>query len=368
MKLEAPADHEIEISIFGRGYGESVLVHLGSGKWFLTDSLLNADGNPAALVYLSAIGANADEALVHVLATHWHDDHVAGLSTIYEQCPNARVWFPLALGRDEWRAFRQSVSGCGSERFTSGVRELEKIARLRKDLIRDPFKFAKAGQLLLKDDGRSFAHAMPIEVQLLSPSDRDVDVFISDLARAHVPEPVARVSPFKRNNVSVAAWLSVGAHNVAFGADLEVTGDQGTGWEAVFQSPSAPQGTASLFKVAHHGSENGHYDPLWTTHLSVSPHAMLAPFNRNPCLPRKADVDRILSLTPNAFVTGQLGRRPKRRDSAVERTLRETGREPVAIPNVGQVRARLDPRDSMATWEVTLFGGACPLDQLRIAS
>jgi len=29
---------EIEVSVFGPGYGESILVHLGAGKWVIVDS------------------------------------------------------------------------------------------------------------------------------------------------------------------------------------------------------------------------------------------------------------------------------------------------------------------------------------------
>ena len=32
-----PASHEIEITVFGPGYGEAIAVHLGEQQWMLID-------------------------------------------------------------------------------------------------------------------------------------------------------------------------------------------------------------------------------------------------------------------------------------------------------------------------------------------
>jgi hypothetical protein len=363
----APASHEIEVSVFGRGYGESVAVHIGSGQWLLVDSLLNAQGNPAALVYLSEIGVNAAEAVKCIVATHWHDDHVAGLSQIYEQCPKAQLSFPLALKRDEFRAFRKAVSSSGTERFGSGVRELEKVASAQRMLKRPAVRFAKANTILMRSTPAALAHQLPVSVELLSPSDDDIQEFLTQVASVRAPEPVGRAQPFARNDVSVAAWISIGPHRVLLGADLEVTSSPHTGWNAVVTSPAQLDGTAAIIKVPHHGSHNGHHPQVWSKLLTQQPTAVLAPFNRNPKLPRDSDIDRIVALTPNAFGTGRPLSRTKKRDSTVEKTLKENGLIVSAISDVGHVRARLDPNDPSGVWTVELFNGAARLDQLRAA-
>ena len=33
-----PASDEVELSLFGPGYGEAIAVHVGDGKWILIDS------------------------------------------------------------------------------------------------------------------------------------------------------------------------------------------------------------------------------------------------------------------------------------------------------------------------------------------
>ena len=38
VDTSAPSAREIEVSLFGPGYGECVLVHLGEGQWMIVDS------------------------------------------------------------------------------------------------------------------------------------------------------------------------------------------------------------------------------------------------------------------------------------------------------------------------------------------
>lgn len=47
---EPPALNEVEISVFGPGYGEAIAVHTGNGNWLLVDSCIDpGSGLPAAL-------------------------------------------------------------------------------------------------------------------------------------------------------------------------------------------------------------------------------------------------------------------------------------------------------------------------------
>ena len=55
------ARDEIELTLFGPGYGESVVLHIGDGA--VVDSCIDKDGRPSALSYLE----NLDPAEVVVL-------------------------------------------------------------------------------------------------------------------------------------------------------------------------------------------------------------------------------------------------------------------------------------------------------------
>src|SRR6187399_53781 len=73
---DRPADSDIEVSIFGPGFGECIIVHIGGGRWIVIDSCVDRSrGIPACLGYFQDIGV--DPLTVElILVTHWHDDHV----------------------------------------------------------------------------------------------------------------------------------------------------------------------------------------------------------------------------------------------------------------------------------------------------
>lgn len=52
--MDPPDAQEMEITLFGPGYGESVVVHLGDQHWFIVDSCYGAwcDVDPAPIWYL----------------------------------------------------------------------------------------------------------------------------------------------------------------------------------------------------------------------------------------------------------------------------------------------------------------------------
>ena len=81
-----PNSDEIEITVFGPGYGECIVIHIGSNKWIIIDSCLDDDGEPAALSYLKSLDVQVHKDVVSVMVTHWHDDHIKGLSRIIKTC------------------------------------------------------------------------------------------------------------------------------------------------------------------------------------------------------------------------------------------------------------------------------------------
>jgi hypothetical protein len=69
-----PSPDELEISIFGPGYGECIVAHLGDNSWFVVDSCIDVyTKRPAALTYFEKIGVNPSVSVKQIIATHWHD-------------------------------------------------------------------------------------------------------------------------------------------------------------------------------------------------------------------------------------------------------------------------------------------------------
>ena len=216
---KAPLATELEVSVFGRGFGKSLLIHIGDAQWILINSLTDGDGVPSPLRYLSEINVDPKVALRLILATHWHDDHIEGLGRIYRAAPNATLAMPQAMNKAEVRAFVNRVAVGGSARISSGVQELNNIAIIQKDTGRAAIRLAKANTVLLREAGMSHGHT--VDVEAVSPSDTDVHAFVTSLATMPLTQSGQRVMPFSQNDVSVALWISVGSHRLLLGADLE---------------------------------------------------------------------------------------------------------------------------------------------------
>lgn len=89
MLSTPPGEREIEVSVFGPGFGECLVIHAGHGDWIVVDSCLDvATREPAALTYLKALQVDPS-AVRRIIATHWHDDHVRGLGKLLRACANA---------------------------------------------------------------------------------------------------------------------------------------------------------------------------------------------------------------------------------------------------------------------------------------
>jgi glyoxylase-like metal-dependent hydrolase (beta-lactamase superfamily II) len=100
----APAADDVEVSVFGHGYGECVVVHTGGGHWLVVDSCtLRESGRPVALAYLDAIGV-APSSIRWIVATHWHDDHVAGIGAMFQAANEAAFIASSALRGKEFLA------------------------------------------------------------------------------------------------------------------------------------------------------------------------------------------------------------------------------------------------------------------------
>ena len=98
-----PAADQIEITVFGPGYGESIVVHVGNGRWLVFDSCQQeTTGRPVALHYFDQIGVMPSEQVDLVLISHWHDDHIRGASQLVERCVSADICISSAFTKEEF--------------------------------------------------------------------------------------------------------------------------------------------------------------------------------------------------------------------------------------------------------------------------
>src|SRR5215472_16409431 len=109
MLTDPPASDVLEVSIFGPGKGECVLVHLGSNLWIIVDSCKDQRNRQvSALTYLDGIGVNAAEAVILVVATHADDDHFSGIADVFDRCESALFVCSEAVTKEEFFALTKA--------------------------------------------------------------------------------------------------------------------------------------------------------------------------------------------------------------------------------------------------------------------
>lgn len=353
-----PKPDQIEVTLLGPGFGEAVLVHLGSNQWLVVDSCLHPDNSSAPLRYLSSLGVDAKQGVVLITATHWHGDHIAGLAELLKACPNAIFVCSSAMKSDELHAMAIAYSRQPAVANGTGVAEIQEVFKTL-GASKQVARRATPSRKLLEIAAKQSAHGQPIEIFSLSPSDEEINLSLLNLTRAKSRNTKKRAVDRNPNHFSVALWISIGDVKILLGADLENVASPLSGWSAVLNEPTRPKGNAAIFKVPHHGSENGYDAKVWEELLAHEPHAVLTPWTLcGRILPQANGINLLTSHTPNVFMTAPVGT-PKTEHllhPAVRAELRDQKqRLKAAQPAMGGVRIRNGGSSDPHQWTVDLL-------------
>ncbi len=179
-----PSENEIELSLFGPGYGESIVLHLGDGEWVIIDSCINKNKEPAPLHYLRAIGVNPSIAVKLIVATHWHDDHVRGIASVVRNCPNAQFFCSDALREEEFLSLVCSLRERSMMNSTSGVKEFGDVMSILEERIdaKEKFGTPKWAVVDRRIWNRDSSKSISAEVWSLSPSDASITLAKREIA------------------------------------------------------------------------------------------------------------------------------------------------------------------------------------------
>jgi beta-lactamase superfamily II metal-dependent hydrolase len=339
-----PQYDEIEISVFGPGYGESVLIHLGQHEWMIVDSCVDPfSGQSAPIHYLQNLGVNPAETVKLVVATHWHDDHVRGIGNVFRVCDNAQFVCSAALRSQEFLTLVETAS-TRSMMTSSGVQEFAEIIDILRERRPKSVRPESVGPTFAVADRslwqRRPPDGFPVTVHTLSPSDAAVTLAYHEISRLlpEVGQTKRRIVTQSPNLVAVVLWVCVSDATILLGSDLEETLNPGTGWSVIVDSLTRPSGTAGVFKIPHHSSVTADQPRVWAEMLQPEPVAILTPFVQgNVMLPTLADVNRICSRTAQAYTTSDAKlRKSRRRSGALEKTIRET------VRNIRDAQAPID--------------------------
>ena len=175
-QLRPPSPDQLEISLFGPGYGEAIALHIGLGQWILIDSCVEpASGRPASLKYLQQLGFDASQSVKLIVATHWHDDHIAGLSSLFQECTASSLAIPAVLDTNQLLELITAYSEYPLPRG-SGVSEFINIFSILNERKKgagrfNPPIFAKADLVLFNQPVPVPEGQLQRKMYSLSPSD-----------------------------------------------------------------------------------------------------------------------------------------------------------------------------------------------------
>lgn len=360
-----PGPNELEISLFGPGYGEGIVVHLGAGDWIAVDSCVGADHKSVTAKYLKEIGVPVKTAVRKIVATHWHDDHIRGLSELVREFESAELIVSGSIGERQFLRLVETVkknskmNTTGADEWNGIIETLTERRTHKPSNFRPPRCVIGESPIFVRPANPSNG-TVACEVTCLSPSSES---FL--LARSEFEEmfPKAgsakkRLVPRNPNHTSVVLWIRCGNVRLLLGADLQNTGSPNSGWTAIVQSTLRPSGLADVFKVPHHGSVNGHNDDVWKKMIVSGSAAMVAPLIKGDnSLPTPADLSRIKANAGTCLITAlPVRKRVKFGNKVVAKTVSQVTK---AIRNVplssGHIRLRNLPGQP---WSVGLFGTA----------
>ncbi len=357
---------KLKLVLFGRGVGEGVLCNYGPNQWIIVDSCYGKNKNeqkPAALEYLLDNNIPFDEVKLIVIS-HFHDDHIKGMLEIVKSCVNAKVYIPQALSSREFLTYLATIADVNQNTAPQqGVSEIFNI-------FQEAHKTNRRIETTRADVAIHFDHRSLMRICALSPSNAECDeslLFfveqVQTLANDTSLELPASIRKQNKNDNSVTLCISDNKSNdILLGADLEVSSDPNKGWLALSATQFAPQNSASIFKIAHHGSENGFCSTAWSK-LVVQhkrPIGILTPYNSSS-LPRLAQVKMLQSVTSELYSTSPVKEYPVSSDTQKILALKGVTSITQVNPNFGYIELSESKIDGTSWYDVTTVGAAVKL-------
>jgi Metallo-beta-lactamase superfamily len=300
-----PEQTEFELTLLGRGRGESCVVHLGSHRWMIVDCYLEPRAEmrrvsgrlrpsttriPAAASYLDQLydGSGIEPDVQLIVITHFHLDHYEGVRELHDKYGNAKLAVTDAVKFETFRV----IFG---EQSTGPLREVGvalKNARRRRfgpSEAVSGLKKVSVGKGLVPQswDG--------VNVLALAPSEEAGIQAATELAT--LLERGADAADVERR-LEDDNKTSIALHVTACGSTAILCGDVVNtpgryGWAAIVENDEHDHLTkAEIVKVAHHGSDTADYQPMWDQFVQPSSPMLVAPYWTST-RPRQTDQARL---------------------------------------------------------------------------
>ncbi|MCB2190321.1 MAG: hypothetical protein KQI62_02075 [Deltaproteobacteria bacterium] len=287
LSKNLPSDEEVEITIIGPGYGESIILNIpgvGVGIIDSCQSRINDTNYVLPLEYLKYLYPDLDK-ISFLLLTHPHKDHYLGLDSIlqYYRGNVQRVCWYAGHGTVELKKYlaRERIAGYDKlEGFIPVLKAMEKAVAegATGKKLTELTNVVMPTKVYTKNFGWVDTSILALSPSFDSERKYTEALFNSIAKTGEISVPI-RDSAL--NRISVVLLIHFGQIKIVLGGDLEVELDEKIGWKRIYTCDEIPSINANIFKVSHHGSENGFYEPIWEeltkTHNTVG---LIAPFDR----------------------------------------------------------------------------------------
>lgn len=225
--FEVPAIEENEFAVVvigGPSKGESVLLHYGDGRWLVVDSC-TYKGENLPLAFLDKV--EADKNLVeHIICSHWHDDHVMGMSDLLKTCPNSYFRVPLVSNAEilpQYFVYKSEKSVKEDEKkawkmFQKCLDVLDE-REIGADLELKCQQFVKIGDQIVDYN----THNTRVDIKAFSPSQEMYTRFGQMLVNGDADNCEFDDSEIDPNMCSITLGIKFGSSNrhLFLGADLK---------------------------------------------------------------------------------------------------------------------------------------------------
>lgn len=359
------------ISLIGTsGYGESVVIQLGTDIWMVVDSCEDPDTKePLPLLYLRSLGVNVETDVKLIVCSHWHNDHILGMDKLLEECKSAIFSFAITSDKDKFLKF--IGLDARKDKIQSGTSSTDimdrclKIVEKRQTVV----KPITQDRLLLNIDKEN----LNISVFALSPSDtvlREFALEISELMKDYTPYDNKKIIIRTPNEKCVALQVSVNNHTAILGGDLEASSDNKHGWRCILNDCQciSKEKKVSLFKIPHHGSRNAYEGGVWDVLFDENTLVgQLSPFmHGRTCIPTKEMLKIFLKKVKHLYITSyNISSKPKKREHKQEKLIQKFNQTLQEVPyQKGIVENYIDLNNSKDSqkWEIKLHDNAFEVD------
>lgn len=409
-KLTVPQSDEIEVTLIGgtSGYGESILIHIGDGDWIVVDSCVNAQtGDCVPLTYLEELEVDVAEHLLYVICTHWHEDHIKGLSKIMEKCTSKTV-FAISCSDDREKFVYELLQDYNYDGKSVKLQELTQSLKLAEAnhivvqrLKQNEFIFNRKGvqayalspsekvvkkfeeelataqknyQKVLKQllelktkDPNTIEDAQNLEKDTIDSFKQLIKESIDEESIIEETESLLKYKDTKKiepNDRCVTIQVTFNNHHIILGADLEnhPSPNGMMGWMDVAASPSLNGVTSSLFKIPHHGSETGYCEYFLKKFIKTDAVMKLTAWIRgDKVVPEKEMLLKYYNHSPNLYVstTSMFKKGNNEEDVSIRKQMDNTTDLIYEIkPQLGIIRSRINKNSFDDIWKTEYFGSA----------